>query len=249
MIAVARRVGGTLRDDFFKTQRPEAQEVERRAAEALYQQLSRLAPDIGHVIEGLDDREGSDGSRRWIVDPLDGTANFARGMGHWAVSIALVHNGAVTSAVVYDPLKDEVFSASLGQGAWLNERTRLTCSARGELSQAMLATGMPPGRSTHLDSALGQFGTLLRSCSGVRQWGAAALDLAYVAAGRLDGYWNRRLHPWHYAAGALLVLEAGGAVQPLHPARDTNEGDLVGIASDLFQAFDAALRNENSLSQ
>ncbi|CAN0606183.1 unnamed protein product, partial [Ectocarpus sp. 12 AP-2014] len=157
---------------------------------------------------------GNDPTRRWIVDPLDGTTNFLHGMPHWSVSIALEHKGEIVSAVVYDPPKDEMFVAEKGQGAWMNE-SRLRVSDRSRMIESVFATGVPNGARAFLPETLRDLARLMPMTAGVRRWGSAALDLAYVSAGRFDGYWERGLNTWDIAAGTLLVREAGGFVEGL----------------------------------
>ena len=132
-------------------------------------------------------KEGQDPTRRWIVDPLDGTTNYLHGLPHWAVSIALEHKGQIVSGVVFDPAKDEMFFAEKGAGAWMND-TRLRVSGRSRMIESVFATGLPFGGRSDLPETLKELGRVLPGCAGVRRWGAAALDLAYVAAGRYDGY-------------------------------------------------------------
>src|SRR5690606_32514723 len=140
------------------------------------------------------------------------TTNFLHGLPHWAISIALEHKGEIVAGVVFDPAKDEMFVAEKGQGAWMNE-TRLRVSGRNRMIESIFATGLPFAGSSDLPPTLKDLARLLPACAGVRRWGAAALDLAYVAAGRYDGYWERRLNAWDLAAGVILVREAGGFVE------------------------------------
>jgi Archaeal fructose-1,6-bisphosphatase and related enzymes of inositol monophosphatase family len=158
--------------------------------------------------------EAKDGMHRWIVDPLDGTTNFLHGLPHWAVSIALERKGEIVAGVVYDPAKDEIFVAEKGGGAYVNDR-RLRVSARRDFSEMIFATGVPFMGSPHLPRTLKELAKLMPRCAGVRRFGAAALDLAYVAAGRYEGYWERGISAWDVAAGALIVREAGGIVRDL----------------------------------
>jgi myo-inositol-1(or 4)-monophosphatase len=147
----------------------------------------------------------------WIVDPLDGTTNFIHGLGQYCVSIALSYKGVVTYAVVYDPVRNDLFTASRGDGAFLNNR-RLRVSHRERLSDALIGTGFPSQDNPARDKYIALFGQMTAACAGIRRMGAAALDLANVASGRLDGFFEQRLHPWDIAAGSLLVTEAGGFV-------------------------------------
>jgi len=159
--------------------------------------------------------EGQGGGNRspyvWLIDPLDGTTNYAHGFPVFSVNIALARGGEILLGVTYDPLRDELFTAQWGAGAFLNER-RLRVSQTAHLSESLLATGFPYNRATNPQNNLGPFNAVMPLVRGIRRGGSAALDLAYVAAGRLDGYWEFWLNPWDWAAGVLLVTEAGGTV-------------------------------------
>ncbi|HYH21538.1 MAG TPA: inositol monophosphatase family protein, partial [Azospirillum sp.] len=174
--------------------------------------------------------EGKDKSARWIVDPLDGTTNFLHGLPHWAISVALEKNGEIVAGVVYEPVHDEMFWAEKGQGAYLNHQ-RLRVSERRNLGDALIATGMPfkgrPGQAVFL----GEAEAVMMEVAGIRRWGAASLDLAYVAAGRFDGYWERNLNPWDIAAGMLLVTEAGGFVGEIGGGRNVVHGNSILAAN------------------
>jgi myo-inositol-1(or 4)-monophosphatase len=156
---------------------------------------------------------------RWIIDPLDGTTNFIHGFPQYCVSIALEHKGTLAQAVVYDPAKNELFTASRGRGAFLDDR-RIRVSKCAHLKDALVGTGVPFKEVARIDRYLGQLSTLMQGSAGVRRAGAAALDLAYVAAGRLDAFWESGLAPWDMAAGALLIQEAGGLVSDLEGKAD-----------------------------
>jgi myo-inositol-1(or 4)-monophosphatase len=187
-------------------------EVDRAAEEAVIDVLRRAYPD--HAILAEESGEsGADGKSeyRWIIDPLDGTTNFIHGFPQYAVSIGLEHRGIVTQAVVYDPGRNELFTASRGRGAFLNDR-RIRVSRRLHLKDALIGTGFPFRDLGHLDEYLRMFRAMTEQTAGVRRAGAAALDLAYVAAGRLDGFWEIGLAPWDMAAGSLLIIEAGGLI-------------------------------------
>lgn len=185
------------------------------AENTLREELARARPDFGFLMEESGASEGRDPRRRWVVDPLDGTTNFLHGLPHWAISIAVEENNAIVAALVYDPIKDELFTAERGQGCFLNDR-RLRVSSRRNLADAIFATGIPfKGLDGH-DGFLAELKGVMAVSAGVRRWGTASLDLAYVAAGRYDGFWERGLHPWDFAAGILLVREAGGMVSELN---------------------------------
>jgi myo-inositol-1(or 4)-monophosphatase len=185
--------------------------ADHRAEEIIRTELQRARPNYGLLMEESGATEGNDPQHRWIVDPLDGTTNFLHGIPHFAISIALERQGKLAAAVVYSPISDELFTAERGAGAYVNDR-RLRVAARSNLGEAVVATGMP--FMGHGDSAkyLQELARIMPAVSGVRRFGAAALDLAWVAAGRFDGFWERGLSPWDVAAGLLLIREAGGYV-------------------------------------
>jgi myo-inositol-1(or 4)-monophosphatase len=214
------------------------------AAEAIIrEELLGARPNYGWLAEESEAIAGADPTRRWIVDPLDGTTNFLHGLAHWAVSIALEHKGEIVSAVVYDPAKDEMFFAEKGQGAYLND-SRLRVSGRHKMIEALFATGLPFGTRPDLPEVLQDLARLLPVCSGVRQWGAAALDLSYVAAGRVDGFWERRLNAWDMAAGLLILREAGGLAEALEPGGNpVREGSLIAGNGELFASLANVIRN------
>ncbi len=182
-----------------------------KAEKTILYELSKARPDFGFLMEEQGVREGDDKSQRWIIDPLDGTTNFLHGIPHFAISIGLEQDGDIVAGVIYDPIKDEMFWGERGRGAFMNDR-RLRVSSRGDLSQAVLGTGVPHhGRGDH-GEFLGIIEEMMKRTMGIRRYGAAALDLAYVAAGRYEGFWELDLHPWDIAAGTIIVREAGGYV-------------------------------------
>jgi myo-inositol-1(or 4)-monophosphatase len=184
--------------------------------------------------------------RRWIVDPLDGTTNFLRGIPHWAVSLALEVDGVRQVGVVHDPVKGEVFSALRGAGAWLNGAP-IRVVGTASLSSALFGTGIPFGDMAHIDEHAADIARLMPRCAGVRRMGAAALDLAYVAAGRLDGFWERRLQPWDIAAGLVLLHEAGARVEALSPDdRPEASGTVLAATPGVFDAMAAVLRDQSA---
>jgi myo-inositol-1(or 4)-monophosphatase len=185
--------------------------ADRKAEDVIRTELAETRPNYGWLGEETGSAEGKDPTRRWIVDPLDGTTNFLHGLPHWAISIALEFRGEIVAAVVYDPIKDEMFTAEKGNGAWMNNR-RLRVSVRKDMIEMLFATGLPFAGNRELPAVLADLGKVLPASAGVRRWGAAALDMAYVAAGRLDGYWERSINAWDIAAGVLLVREAGGLI-------------------------------------
>lgn len=214
-----------------------------KAEAVIRAELTEARPNYGWIGEESDEVKGADPTRRWIVDPLDGTTNFLHGMPHWAISIALEHKGKIVAAVIFDPVKDEMFTAEHGAGAWLND-SRMRVSDRSDMSVAVFATGIPFAASPHLAEALGQIARLAPMCAGIRRWGAAALDLAYVAAGRFDGFWERGINSWDMAAGLLILREAGALVEPLDPGASIFDSRAVVAANgQLFEKFAGILRD------
>ncbi|HEY0526429.1 MAG TPA: inositol monophosphatase family protein [Stellaceae bacterium] len=182
-----------------------------RAEKVLRTELSKARPSYGFLLEEAGPVTGDDARHRWIIDPLDGTTNFLHGIPHFAVSIGLERDGEIVAGVVYDPTRDEMFWAEKGVGAYLNDR-RLRVSGRRQLGESIFGTGIPfRGRGDH-PSYLKTLAAVMQVTAGVRRMGAASLDLAYVAAGRYDGFWEFGLSSWDLAAGQLLVREAGGQV-------------------------------------
>jgi myo-inositol-1(or 4)-monophosphatase len=203
-----------------------------RAEQILREELSRARPDYGFLMEESGVSPASDGcERRWIVDPLDGTSNFLHGLPHFAISIGLEDRGELLAGVIYDPLKDEMFAAEKGVGAYLNNR-RIRVSSRSRLDEALIGTGTP--FKGHGDAAafLAEANAIMEATAGIRRWGAAALDLAYVAAGRLDGYWERDLSPWDTAAGIVMVREAGGFVSQIDGREVRSDSPGILAAND-----------------
>src|SRR5512137_985733 len=190
-------------------------EVDRAAEAAIVETLLDAYPD--HAIlaeEGTAKGENAAAENVWIIDPLDGTTNFLHGFPQYCVSIALAQKGQVTQGVVYDPVRNDLFTASRGRGAFLNDR-RIRVSRRQNLRECLIGTGFPFRDGAYLDTYLRMMKTMIEQTAGLRRPGAAALDLAYVAAGFYDGFWEVGLNPWDVAAGSLLVQEAGGLIGDL----------------------------------
>jgi myo-inositol-1(or 4)-monophosphatase len=214
-----------------------------RAERTLKSELSRARPGYGLLFEEGGASEGSDAHHRWIVDPLDGTTNFLHGIPHFAISIGLERDGEIVAGIVYDPTRDEMFWAEKGAGAYVNDR-RLRVSARRQLDEALIATGIPFGGSGDQPVYLATLTRIAAASSGVRRLGAAALDLAYVAAGRYEGYWEFGLKPWDIAAGILLVREAGGFVSDLSGGRGVLEsGDVLAANGHLHLPLAALVKD------
>jgi myo-inositol-1(or 4)-monophosphatase len=223
MTAAARKAARSLRRDFGEVEALQVSKkgpadfvsaADERVEHVLFAELSRARPSYGFLMEERGAVEGADKAHRFIVDPLDGTTNFLHGIPHFAISIGLEREGQLIAGVVFSPFTDEMFIAEKGQGAWLNER-RLRVSTRSAFGECVIATGVPfKGRPGH-DLFRAELASLTDEIAGIRRFGSAALDLAWVAAGRYDGFWERNLSPWDIAAGIVLVREAGGYVTDL----------------------------------
>ncbi len=210
-------------------------DVDRKAEAEIIQILRQAYPRHSILAEENGTLDGNE--YQWIIDPLDGTTNYLYGFPVFAVSIALAHKGELIHAVVYDPLRDELFTASKGDGAMLNNR-RLRTTPRKGLTSALLGTGFPFRDQQYLDLYIETFRTLNVDTAGIRRAGSAAIDLAYVAAGRLDGFWEIALKPWDMAAGALLVMEAGGVCSDFGGGKDFLEsGNIIAGGLEVHQAL------------
>jgi len=223
MIKAAYRAGRSLKRDLgevenlqvsLKGPRNFVTAADRRAEEIVREELAKARPDYGFLGEEGGARPGADFSHRWIVDPLDGTTNFLHGIPHFAVSIALERNGTIVAGLTFNPANDELFVAERGKGAFLNDR-RIRVAARQRLAEAVVACGLPHFGRGDLALARNEIAAAQQHYAGLRRYGAATLDLAWIAAGRFDAYWERDLSPWDLAAGMLLVREAGGFVSDL----------------------------------
>jgi myo-inositol-1(or 4)-monophosphatase len=223
MLQAARKAARTLKRDFGEVEHLQVSlkgpanfvtAADRRAEQTLYEELTKARPGYGFLGEEGGRREGADKTHTWIVDPLDGTTNFLHGVPHFAVSIALEREGTIVAGLVYNPANDELFTAERGKGAFLNDK-RLRVAARQRLVDALLACGLPHHGRGDLALFRREFAAVQDKVAGLRRFGAATLDLAWVAAGRLDAYWERNISPWDMAAGLLLVREAGGYVTDL----------------------------------
>ena len=223
MINAARKAGRSLIRDFGEVEQLQVSVkgpanfvsvADTKAEDIIFRELSKARPGYGFLMEERGLVEGADASHRWLVDPLDGTTNFLHSNPMFAVSIGLEREGQLVAGVIYNPASDQLFTAEKGKGAYMNDR-RLRVAARKSLADALLTTGIPHrGRDGH-QRFLTEMEVLMREVAGIRRTGSAALDLAFVAAGRFDGYWERNLKPWDLAAGIVIVREAGGIVTGL----------------------------------
>ena len=229
MVRAAERAGRSLIRDFGEIDQLQVSlkgpgdfvtSADLKVEQIVKSELKKARPEFGFVMEESGSSPGGDRTHSWIVDPLDGTTNFLHGLPHFCVSIGLARENEVIAGVIFDPIKDEVFWAERGVGAFVNSR-RLRVSGRTRLEDAVLATGIPFNFHDKivLETFVEQLTPVMEQTAGVRRYGAAALDLAYVAAGRFDGFWENGLNPWDVAAGILLVREAGGFVLDLSGER------------------------------
>ncbi len=244
MIKAAHRAGRSLKRDLGEVEHLQVSlkgpgnfvtAADRRAEEIVRGELAKARPDYGFLGEEGGARDGADKSHRWIVDPLDGTTNFLHGIPHFAVSIALERAGAIVAGIVYNPANDDLFVAERGKGAFLNDR-RIRVAARARLADAVVACGLPHYGRGDLALARREIAAAQQHFAGLRRYGAAALDLAWVAAGRLDAYWERDLSPWDLAAGSLIVREAGGFVS------DLDGGDAIFAKGEIAAGNDTMHR-------
>jgi myo-inositol-1(or 4)-monophosphatase len=243
MIAAARKAARALKRDFGELEKLQVSlkgpanfvtAADRRAEETLFAELTKARPGYGFLGEEGGRREGADKSHTWIVDPLDGTTNFLHGIPQFAISIALERERTIVAGLIYNPANDEMFIAEKGKGAFLNDQ-RIRVAGRARLADAVIACGLPHIGRGDLALARKETSAMQEQVAGLRRFGAAALDLAWIAAGRLDGYWERDLKPWDMAAGLILVREAGGFVTDCNGADDLFAAGHIVAGNDAIQ--------------
>ncbi|QKV20410.1 inositol monophosphatase family protein [Oricola thermophila] len=250
MVQAVMKAGRGLARDFGEVQNLQVSvkgpgdfvsQADLRAEQVLRAELERARPGYGFLLEEGGEIAGDDAQHRWIIDPLDGTTNFLHGVPHFAISVALERQGQLVAAVIFNPATDELYTAEKGAGAFLNDR-RLRVAGRKVLSDCIVGCGVPHlGRGDH-GRFLVQLRNVMTETVGIRRGGAAALDLAYVAAGRLDGYWEEWISPWDMAAGILLVREAGGFVTDLSGGSDMfGRGDIIAGNEAIHRALMATV--------
>ncbi|MFN3623301.1 MAG: inositol monophosphatase family protein [Hyphomicrobium sp.] len=247
MIGAARKAGRSLARDFGEVEQLQVSikgpgnfvtAADLKAEEIIYKELSKARPGYSFLMEERGEVVGDDKSHRWIVDPLDGTTNFLHGVPLFAISIGLEREGQLVAGLVYNPISDELFAAEKGKGTFLNDRRRLRVAARKSLGDALVTTGIPHlGRPGHPVFAR-EIKEVIKHVAGVRRTGSAALDLAWLAAGRFDVYWERDIKAWDLAAGIVLVREAGGTVSDLSGGSAMLEkGQVLASNSTLHKEF------------
>ena len=241
MTAAVRKAGRPLIRDFNELENLQISmkgpadfvtSADKRTEKILIEELSKARPGYGFLGEEGGVIEGKDKSHRFIIDPIDGTTNFMHGIPHFAISIALEREGQLVAGIVYNPVSDDLFSAEKGHGAYLNNK-RLRVAARKELPPSLIATGLPwLGKDGHA-RASAEMASVMNATAGIRRFGSASLDLAWVAAGRFDGFWERGLLPWDVAAGIVLVREAGGMVSDISGGSDVLGGNILAANEHL----------------
>jgi myo-inositol-1(or 4)-monophosphatase len=250
MISAARKAGRSLIRDFGEVEHLQVSikgpanfvsAADHKAEDIIFRELSKARPGYGFLMEERGEVAGADKTHRWIVDPLDGTTNFLHSNPMFAISIGLEREGQLIAGVIYNPASDELFTAEKGKGAYMNDR-RLRVAARKSLADCLVTTGIPHrGRDNH-PRFLKEMSVLMQEVAGIRRSGSAALDLAFVAAGRFDAYWERNLKPWDLAAGIVIMREAGGTVSDLAGGDKFREsGDILAANMTLHKAFGAIL--------
>lgn len=242
MVAAARKAGRAMTRDFGEVENLQVSRkgpsdfvsaADQKAEEIIRKSLEKTRPGYGFLLEEGGEVKGTDKTHRFIIDPLDGTLNFLHGIPHFAISIALERDGKLRAGVVFDPMRNEMFWAEEGQGAWL-ENKRLRVASRKKLSEAVVTTGIPQLGVDGAEKFLDELTAVRAEVAAVRRFGSAALDLAWVAAGRFDGYWERGLSLWDIAGGFVLVQEAGGLIVGLD-RKDGINGAFVASNTSLAQ--------------
>jgi myo-inositol-1(or 4)-monophosphatase len=252
MIAAAEKAARSLVRDFGEVEQLQVSAkgpgdfvsaADRRAEEILYKELKKAYPKYSFLMEESGKIDGDDKDNIWIIDPLDGTTNFLHGIPHWAISIALQRKGEVIAGVVYDPVKNELFHAEKGASAFMR-RKRLRVSGRSDLDSAVVATGAPRRSKPQKEQFMKEYNAALNVIPALRRFGAAALDLAYVAAGRYDAYWERDLKQWDIAAGMLILKESGGFYTDLDdPSKNPLiTGNILASNAGIFEPMKKVLK-------
>ncbi|MFV0296764.1 MAG: inositol monophosphatase family protein [Hyphomicrobiaceae bacterium] len=251
MVAAVRKAGRSLARDFGEVEQLQVSvkgpgdfvtASDHKAEKILFEELSKARSGYGFIMEERGEVEGPDKTHRWIVDPLDGTLNFMHGLPHFAISVALERTGDLVAGVIYNPATNDLFTAEKGKGAFLNDR-RLRVANRRQLSDCLVACSKPSGGLTVSDQYAKDIANLSRQCAGTRNQAAAALDLAWVAAGRFDGFCHRDLSPWDIAAGILMVREAGGFVSDYEGGTTMLEsGDVIAANARIHKQLVGVMR-------
>ncbi|PCI56767.1 MAG: inositol monophosphatase [Alphaproteobacteria bacterium] len=252
MMRASEKAARTLLRDFNEVEHLQVSEkgpgdfvsaADRRSEEIIFEELKKARPDYSFLMEESGAVSGKNSDYRWIIDPLDGTTNFLHGIPHWAISIGLEHKGQMIAGLIHDPVKDEIFHAEKGKGAFMR-RSRLRVSGRNDLMNATIATGAPRRSQAQKDQFIAEYSAMQSVAPGLRRFGAAALDLAYVAAGRYEGFWERDLKSWDIAAGIIIVKEAGGFISDIDDIRKNpvDTGNILATNEQLFDSIGKVLK-------
>jgi len=251
MVAAAQKAGRKLVRDFGEVEQLQVSRkgpadfvstADKKAEKIVHDELSKARPNFGFLMEESGEVPGSDISNRWIIDPLDGTTNFLHGIPHFAVSIALERDNDIFAGVIHEPVTDQTFWAEKGKGAFLNSR-RLRVSGRRDMAEALFATGIPFKGTPNHDRFQKELASVMEISAGIRRFGAASLDLAWVAAGRFEGFWETGLQPWDMAAGIVIVREAGGFVTDISGRRNMlSTGGIVAANDSLHGELSSIVR-------
>lgn len=245
MVQAAVKAGRSLTKDFGEVENLQVSRkgpadfvsnADRRAEQIVFEELRKARPTYSFLMEEGGEVSGTDGQHRWIVDPLDGTTNFLHSIPLFAVAIALERNGEIVGSVIYNPVMDELYTAEKGGGAWLNDRKRLRVAARKHLADCVVTTGMQITGTDNDTLTLRQLGQVAPAVAGIRHSGSASTDLAWLAAGRFDAYWEARLSPWDIAPGQLLLREAGGTLSDYAGAAGSIANGQVVAGNEMVQA-------------
>ncbi len=253
MVTAARKAGASLARDFGEVQNLQVSvkgpgdyvsQADHRAEDIVFNELSKVRPGYGFLMEERGEVAGTDGQHRWIVDPLDGTTNFLHGIPVFAVSIGLERQGTLVAGVIYNPAMDELYTAERGGGAFLNDR-RMRVAARRRITDCVIGTGIPHLGRGHHGQSLMDLKNVMGEAAGIRRFGAASLDLAWVAAGRTDGFFEDHLSPWDMAAGLLMIREAGGFASDRDGGQDIfGSGTVVAGNEHIHQALLGLLKQK-----
>jgi myo-inositol-1(or 4)-monophosphatase len=244
MVQAARKAGRSLVRDFGEVENLQVSRkgpadfvsnADQRAEKIVFDELSKARPTWSFLMEESGEVKGTDGQHRWLVDPLDGTTNFLHGIPMFATAIALERNGEIVASVIFNPVMDELYTAEKGGGAWLNNK-RLRVAGRRHFADAVIVTGIKVTGTADDARTLGQLNVVAPACAGIRRTGSASTDLAWLAAGRFDGYWEAGIAPWDIAPGLIMVREAGGIVTDYSGAGDSVQKGEVVAGNELIQA-------------
>lgn len=246
IIRAAEKAGRSLIRDFGEVEQLQVSRkgpgdfvsaADKRSEEIIFEELRKARPDYCFMMEESGEVKGDNPDYCWIIDPLDGTTNFLHGLPHWCISIALEERGEVIAGAVFDPVKNELFRAEKGTGAFIRNK-RLRVSGRDKLETALVTTGAPKRAKDTVNQFIAEYEAMIDKVPGLRRYGAAALDLAYVAAGRFDGFWERDLNPWDMAAGYLIVREAGGLISQIDGrGNPIHKGNVLAANAELYDIF------------